>query len=486
VFYRILHRVCFLVAIPVVSSLVVGCNSVSSSVNSTSTKPSPQPKRQGGLRAEPAIDALAEAHAHYAAGVIHEMNEDGEAALQEYHQAALGDPDNEALIMEVSRRFLQKKQPEKALELLSRASGRPNASGAILARLGLIYLQLGKHEQAVTANRAAIKKSPELLTGYQNLFLNYLQTKQSQQALNALDEAARLPNTEAEFLISLAELYANFGLQVPSEKESANAKALAVLNRAEKLEPTSAPLQLRLADGFNLAGASDKAAKLYLELLKKLPNLPLLRERVRAKLTEIYMRGSDRKRAVEQLESIIRDDPTNAQAYYSLASIAYEEKKFAEAADYLSKTILLSPDFEQPYYDLASSQLALNKPGEALGTLEKARKKFSQNFVMELLMGMAFSRQKAYTEAIQHYTAAEVIAQATEPARLNHGFYFQLGAAFERKSDYVQAEKYFEKCLQLAPDFAEALNYLGYMWAERGTNLAKARELIEKALKIEP
>ena len=56
----------------------------------------------------------------------------------------------------------------------------------------------------------------------------------------------------------------------------------------------------------------------------------------------------------------------------------------------------------------------------------------------------------------------------------------------ERKGDYAQAEKYFQKCLVLSPDFAEAMNYLGYMWTEHGEKLDQARELIEKALKAEP
>ncbi len=102
------------------------------------------------------------------------------------------------------------------------------------------------------------------------------------------------------------------------------------------------------------------------------------------------------------------------------------------------------------------------------------------------MTGMAFTREKAYAEAIQHFTNAEVIAKATDPKRLNQVFYFQLAAAYERKKDYEQSEKYFDKCLELAPDFAEALNYLGYMWAERGVKLEKARELIEKAVKLEP
>jgi Tfp pilus assembly protein PilF len=40
--------------------------------------------------------------------------------------------------------------------------------------------------------------------------------------------------------------------------------------------------------------------------------------------------------------------------------------------------------------------------------------------------------------------------------------------------------------LELEPTSAEALNYSGYMYAEKGTNLTVAREMIEKALAIEP
>lgn len=39
---------------------------------------------------------------------------------------------------------------------------------------------------------------------------------------------------------------------------------------------------------------------------------------------------------------------------------------------------------------------------------------------------------------------------------------------------------------ELDPKHAEALNYLGYMWAERGENLAEARVFIERALAVEP
>jgi tetratricopeptide (TPR) repeat protein len=435
------------------------------------------------------LDDAAVAHAHYGAGVIHELNDEPEAALLEYAQAALADPDNEPLILEVSRRYLENKQPDKALELVSRSAARPHASGQIFARLGLIYAQLGKYDQAVAADRNAIKKSPGLFTAYQNLFLSHLQNKHLPEALSVLDEGAKQANTNAEFLVNLSELYLNFALQAPTQKDKVHAKARAVLKRAAKLNPSQIPLRLMLADGLNLVGETDQAAQLYLDLLKRLQDVPALRQRVHAKLTDIYLQGKDHKHAVEQLQAIVRDDPTNPLAYYYLGSIAYEDKKLAEAAEYFSKTILLNPDFEQAYFDLASAQISLDKTSDALATLGKARQKFGQNkqdFGLELLTAMAFGRQKAYAEAIQHYTAAEAIAKATDPKRLTHFFYFQLGAAYERQADYPHAEQAFQKCLELAPDFSEALNYLGYMWAEHGTNLNRAYELIQKAVKAEP
>jgi len=306
---------------------------------------------------ERAVQRRAEAHAHYAAGVLRDMNEDPKGALDEYCQAAQLDPDDESLILEVSRRLMQSKQPERALEIVKRAAPQPDASGELYARLGLIYTQLGKNEQAAAANREAIKKSPDSLTGYQNLCLNYLHNKQPGEALKVLDEAARQPGADADFLVGLAQLYLTVGAQAPAEKEDSRAKALASLNRAAKLGPMTPLLRLKLADGLNMLGESAKAAQLYLEVLKQPPEVPMVEDRVRATLTNIYLRASDHKRATEQLQAILSDDPTNPQVHYYLGRLALEDKKPAEAADHLSKAVLLLPELETAYYFLALAQM---------------------------------------------------------------------------------------------------------------------------------
>jgi tetratricopeptide (TPR) repeat protein len=166
--------------------------------------------------------------------------------------------------------------------------------------------------------------------------------------------------------------------------------------------------------------------------------------------------------------------------------LAFEDKKFKEAADQFRKTVLLQPDFEPAYYDLAGAQMNGDQARDALITLEKAKARFRENFAGEFFQGLAYSRLKEYTNALAHFTAAEVIARATETNRLTAPFYFQMGAAYERTQNYTEAESYFRKCLSLSPEFSEALNYLGYMWAERGLKLGEARELIEKAVQLEP
>jgi tetratricopeptide (TPR) repeat protein len=186
------------------------------------------------------------------------------------------------------------------------------------------------------------------------------------------------------------------------------------------------------------------------------------------------------------LTALTRSDPTNPQPYYFLGHLAFDQQKVSEAVDYFSKTILLSPEFEPAYYELANAQLADDKATDALATLDKARAKFQAGFAMEFFSGVAATRLKNFDRALRHFTAAEVIANTTDPNRLNHIFYFQLGVAHEQMKDSAQAARAFEKALQLSPEFTDAMNYLGYMWADLGTNLDKALPLLEKAVKAEP
>jgi tetratricopeptide (TPR) repeat protein len=175
--------------------LLTGCRSFSSK---RSVSESPQAKETEFQSVEEeaeesAIALKAQAHAHYGAAVIYDLNGEGEAALRELQEATDLDPENESLVMEVTRRFLQAKQPEKALDAATRAVEKGDASGLLYARLAAIQAQLGQSEQALDSGRLAIQKSPDLLIAYQQLCFGYLAAKRGPEALAVLDEAARRP-----------------------------------------------------------------------------------------------------------------------------------------------------------------------------------------------------------------------------------------------------------------------------------------------------
>jgi tetratricopeptide (TPR) repeat protein len=426
------------------------------------------------------------AHAHYAAGVVHEMNLEPESALEDYYNAAMLDPSNQALVLDVAQQFLQAKRPEKALDLLARASTNAGASSGLFAELGFVYSKLGKTNEAIAADTVAIRKDPRSLAGYQSIFLDYVQTKQISEIWPLLDRASKVKGTDAEFLIGLAELYFHLGIEAPEQKAKTNERALAILQRAAKLKTPELRLQMRLADGFNLLGKTEDAARIYEAIVKQLPDTSPQYDSLHAKLADIYLHNHDNKRAAEQLEAIVRDNPTDAQTYYVLGGIAYDGTNYTKAAEYFANAILFSPDFESAYYNLATAQMGGGKAAEALETLDRARRRFPQNFLDEYYSGMAYSQLKNYTNALQHFTAAEIVAKGSDPKRLTDMFYFQLGATYERLGDYGRAEKYFQSSLQLAPDSPETLNYLGYMWADHGEKLDQAKDYIAKALKSEP
>src|SRR5579871_536154 len=67
-------------------------------------------------------DRSVRAHAHYAQGMIYDLDDQEELAEQEFAKAADLDPANTDLVLELSRRYVQEKAPEKALSLLQKAA----------------------------------------------------------------------------------------------------------------------------------------------------------------------------------------------------------------------------------------------------------------------------------------------------------------------------------------------------------------------------
>lgn len=432
------------------------------------------------------LETRVKAYANFAAGISADLNDDEAAAVDHWLKSAQADPDHEVLMLTLGARLVASRQSDKAIPLLERAASATNASAGLYILLGTAYMDTGKTNLAFKAFHHAVERAPDDLNGYRNLFILYRDSRQFAEALQALDDASASLSQEPGFWAELAELYAQYAQLRREEADAVKAKTLVALNRASSLissvDEENQMLVLKVADGYRLMGDRAQAEKWYLLLVDRLPPFAGVRE----KLADIYLRDGKKDKAAEQLQAIAKDNPRNEQAYYLLGTIAAQERRFGDADDYYQQAISLRPDFKPAYYDLATVKITLNKPADALQILARARSRFGLDFALEFYSGLAQMKLKQYAEAVRSFNEAEVIAKAGERDRLTHIFYHQFGSALERKGDHTEAEKYFRQSLALSPDFSESLNYLGYMWAERGVNLQEARQFIEKAVALEP
>lgn len=458
---------------------LAGC--ATSSKGTKADKNGADPSPTDGLQYPEATEEMIKSYAHFASGLSFDMREDSGAALEEYAKAAEANPKEEALTLEVARRFLRGKQNDRAIDLLLKASAQPTSSGLVDSWLGLAYAAKGETNKAILANKAAMKKLPGQITAYANLTELYLQAGKTNEVINVLDEGGKQKDAPVDFYVNFAEIILRMQAKDVLGPEESKKRAVAVLDKAVALKPEDALLRVRIGDAYLFHGEPAKAEGVIAKLYAERPDLPGVRE----KLIDIYFR-TDKEKAKGMLQELKTEAPTNPRPHIFLGQLAVDDERYAEGLEHFETALLLNPNDEALWYRVAALKVTMKKPAEALVTLETARKRFRSGFLMEFYTGIAKAAMERYSEALASYTSAELIAKTSEPDRLNASFYFQVGSTSERAKDIEQAVKYFRKALELEPDFAEALNYLGYMWAERGENLTEARMMIEKALKEEP
>jgi tetratricopeptide (TPR) repeat protein len=118
---------------------------------------------------------------------------------------------------------------------------------------------------------------------------------------------------------------------------------------------------------------------------------------------------------------------------------------------------------------------------EVLMQLAKARPELA---VVWTTLGDTLRKKERFAEAADAYDKAVATFAAAQPGQWT--VYFARGIARERQKQWPEAEADFRKALTLQPDQPQVLNYLGYSYLERQTNLEEALSMIERAVKAEP
>jgi tetratricopeptide (TPR) repeat protein len=124
----------------------------------------------------------------------------------------------------------------------------------------------------------------------------------------------------------------------------------------------------------------------------------------------------------------------------------------------------------------------LGRTDAAVAEIKKAleEKKDRETY---LTLAQVYEKGKRYQEMARAIDDAEQLSQSKDEKET---IYFLRGAMYEKLKQYDKAEQEFRRVLAANPDNSSAMNYLGYMLADRNERLPEALQLIQGALDREP
>ena len=199
-----------------------------------------------------------------------------------------------------------------------------------------------------------------------------------------------------------------------------------------------------------------------------------------------YINQRDSERAVGCLLLVAKFSNTQRSYIYGIVGQLQETLGFKQdaAATYLKATQDAAPAPEA-FVHLARARYLESDPDAAIEVLRDGVRRLPDSMTLLMALGNTYDMLNHFPEAISVYERLSALIKAASGIPPDH-FYLRYGATCDRAGRTSDAAEIFELCLQYYPNDHQVLNYLAYMWAERGLYLDKAMLYVDRALTHAP
>ena len=343
------------------------------------------------------------------------------------------------------------------------------------------YEQAGRAQEAAELYERLLSEGGNTLQARQRLAENLFRSGDFKKALEHYQVLAELDSGEAEYFLRIAALQGEL-----RDYES----AWKALEKARLLDPDS--LQVQFA-AINLLEAEGRQEQAIAELSKLLdatrrdeyrPSEQRRRLMLLERLGILQREQNQPEAAIKTFREITRLDPDLkprilaqiVQTWLWSRDFARAEQEARRATDEFKDDPVLANL-------LASTLSDRGKTKEAIKVIQRMGARGQGQIDTVLAMARIYEKGRQFDKAEEQIDRARELVDSEE-ARI--AVLFAYGSMFERAKRYEQAEAKFRELLDIAPDNSTALNYLGYMFADRGMHLEEAHDLIQRALDLEP
>lgn len=401
----------------------------------------------------------------------------GIAAYEKFQELR---PDTDAGYSAIAEYFQKQGEHDRAIEYLTKALKAQPESLKSMMMLASLYTQKNNDKDAIPVFKKILKQSGDNLAVKRQLGASLVDTGQFQEAIQVLEEVVKSSPEDGFALTQLGR--AQMGARQFSE-------AINTFRAVLRANPRNLEAEFYLGTCFEQKGEPREAAKVFSELLQKTkPASGALSEEQKNNralfqqhLALAYQDLGENEKAIAIYEEMIAGEADPNPHYLFLLVNAYRLNRDLEKALTLGKQFYEKDPKEAALGLVYARALAdSGKTGQGADIISKLIQQDPSNLDLYINLSQIHLQGKRYTDA------ERAVRRAQEKEPDNERFKFQLGSIYERQKDFDRAESLFKEIIQANPENAGALNYLGYMLADRGIRLQEAVGYVERALKIEP
>jgi len=453
--------------------------------------PSEKRKAERDLELTAEAENRALAVAAFAEGQMADEKGDPDRALDAWKRATGLDPANAGLAVKVAFELAKRNEPAEAIRVLKDSIAASPKEPEPYIYLAQIYdKHLNKPDLAMQMALKAMEAAPEHFPAWAAVYELQMQAGEKQKAAEVIEQGLKSTTKNPEFWLKLGGYLRKVFLKDDGTASPEELRQMEVaFRKAVETRPNDASVLTQAADFFVLARRNKDALDFY-ERAVKLNQAA--RDEATKNLREKYIRAlvaNDRKaEAIPLLEQFARDpNQSLRQDLFELLGELYEQSgQVDKALEQYQRSLILDTSAPTNHFNLANIQLRAKRPAEAVVTMEKARKKFTDRPDVTLGLALALSAGKRHADALAMFARVVEESKGRNEGLLDAEFYFKWGAAAEQAGDVEKAADHLRKSISLNPEAPEAYNYLGYMWVDKGLNVEEAGQLIRKALEISP
>ena len=419
---------------------------------------------------------------HLLLGRLYRLNNELLKSETEFKTAVKIAPDSEEAVSTLAYLYNEEGDSARALQVLN-AIPESARTAKLYSALGYTYEQQKQYKEAIDAYRRSTELDHDNLDSVRGLAQNLMNDGQTEAALEQYKVIADADPSDPQTYMRIAEI---------NRRNGKFDQAMDALKKANSVVPDSLEVQYNIAIIDEAQGKYDDAIAILNQLLQKTEHsdgqysVPEKNNRAvfLERLGTVYREANKTQLSVDTFRKMVDLGDDNAiRGYQQIIETYRDSRQWQMATDVALEAAKKFPDDRDLQMVAASQQADMGDADAAIARVKAMLKGTPEDRSVYIALAQMNSRVKNWKQAEDDIGKA--LELATRQEDRDYVIFVQ-GSIYERQKKYDLAEEAFHKVLVDDPKNAMALNYLGYMLADRGTRVEEALGYIRRAVALDP